>query len=80
MDDVYNNIHDYNPNKKRKILILFDEMLAYIITNHILQAIIKELFFRCRKLNISLTFIIILFFCSKRLKIKIYTLRNNEDS
>ena len=62
MNDVYNNINDYNPNRKRKILIVFDDMIADIITNKKFQALIKELFIRCRKLNISLVFIIQLYF------------------
>ena len=57
MDDVYENIHDYNSSRKRKILIIFDDMIADIMTNKKFQAIIKELFIRCRKLNISLVFI-----------------------
>ena len=57
MDDVYENIHDYNSSRKRKILIVFDDMIADIMTNKKFQAIIKELFIRCRKLNISLIFI-----------------------
>ena len=57
MDDVYNNIDDYNPKRKRKIIIVFDDMIADIMTNKKVQAIIKELFIRCRKLNISLVFI-----------------------
>ena len=57
MDDVYNNIDDYNPKRKRKILIVFDDMIADIMTNEKFQAIIKKLFIRCRKLNISLVFI-----------------------
>ena len=57
MDDVYEDIDDYNPNRKRKILIVFDEMMADIMTNKEFQAIIKELFIRCRKLNVSLVFI-----------------------
>ena len=57
MDDVCNNVNDYNPKRKRKILIVFDDMIADIITNKRFQAIIKELFIRCRKLNISLVFI-----------------------
>ena len=57
MDDVYQNIDDYNPNRKRKILIVFDDMIADIMSNKKFQAIIKELFIRCRKLNISLVFI-----------------------
>ena len=57
MDDVYENIDDYNPNRKRKILIVFDDMIADIMSNKKFQAIIKELFIRCRKLNIPLAFI-----------------------
>ena len=44
MDDIYQNINDYNPIRKRKKLIVFDDMIADIITNKRFQAIIKELF------------------------------------
>ena len=54
MDGVYNNIDDYNPNRKRKILIVFDDMIADTTTNKKFQAVIKELFIRCKKLIISL--------------------------
>ena len=57
MDGVYININDYNPKKKRKILIVFDDMIVDIMTNTKFQAIIKELFIRYRKLNVSLAFI-----------------------
>ena len=57
MDDVYENIDDYNSGRKRKILIVFDDMIADIMTNKKFQAIIKELFVRCRKRKISLVFI-----------------------
>ena len=57
MDDVFSNIDDYNPKRKRKILIVFDDMIADIMTNKRLQAIIKKLFIKCRKLNMSLVFI-----------------------
>ena len=57
MDDVYENIHDYNPNRRRKILIVFDDMIPDILTNKKFQTIVRELFMRCRKLNISLVFI-----------------------
>ena len=33
MDDVYNNIVDYNPKRKRKILIVFDDLIPDIMTN-----------------------------------------------
>ena len=54
MDDIYNNIDNYNPTRKREILIVFDDMIADVMTNKKFQAIIKELFIRCRKLNTSL--------------------------
>ena len=57
MDDVYENTDDYNPSRKRKILIAFDNMIAEIMINEKFQAIMKELFIRRRKLNISLVFI-----------------------
>ena len=57
MDDVCNNIDNYNPKRKQKSLIVLHDMIADIMTNKKSQAIIKELFTRCRKLNISLVFI-----------------------
>ena len=57
MDDVYENIDDYNPSRKRKILIVFDDMIADIMTSKKFQTVIKQLFIRCRKTNISLVFI-----------------------
>ena len=57
MDGIYDNINDYNSNRRRKILNFFDGMIADIMTNKRFQAIIKELFIRPRKLNSSLVFI-----------------------
>ena len=57
MDDVYENTDDYNPSRKRKILIAFDNMIAEIMINEKFQAIMKELFIRCRKLCLSLSLI-----------------------
>ena len=51
MDDIYHYIDDYNPSRKIKVSILFDEMIDDIITNKKFQTIIKKLFIRCRKLN-----------------------------
>ena len=53
MQDVYKNIEDYNPIKKRKVLIIFDDMIADMKLN----PIVTELFIRGRKLNISIVFI-----------------------
>ena len=55
MDDVYENINDYNPS--RKVLIIFDDMIADIMSNKKFQTIIKKLFIRCRRLNVSLVFV-----------------------
>ena len=52
MYDVYENINDYTSSRKRKILVVFDDMIAAVMTNKTFQSIIKELFIRCRKLNI----------------------------
>ena len=57
MDDVYEDIDEYNPARKRKVLILFDDMIAEIMSNKKFQAVVKELFIRCRKLNVSLVYI-----------------------
>ena len=57
MDNVYENIDNYNQKRNKKVLIVFDDTTADIMTNKRFQAIMKELFIRCRKLNISLAFI-----------------------
>ena len=57
MQDVYKNIDEYNVDKERKILIVFDDMIADMINNKKLNSIVTELFIRNRKLNISLVFI-----------------------
>ena len=55
--DAYKIIKDYNPDKKRKVLIVFDDMIADMINNKKLIPIVTELFIRGRKLNISIFFI-----------------------
>ena len=52
MDDVYENINDYNPSKE--MLIVFEDIIADITTNEKFQALINELLIRCRKLSVSL--------------------------
>ena len=48
MEDVYENIDDYNLTRKRKILIVFDDMVGDIISSKKVQAVLRELFIRCR--------------------------------
>ena len=80
MDDVYENNHNYNQSRKRKILIIFDDMITGIMTNKKFQSIIKELFIRCRKNKyFSCIYQSILFFCPKRPKTKFNTLFNYEN-
>ena len=62
MDDIYKNIEDYDPNKKPKILIIFDCKIADMLSNRKLNPIVTELFIRARKLNIYIVFITQLYF------------------
>ena len=57
MQDVYKKIEDYNPGKKRKILIVFDGVIADMINNKKPNPVVTELFIRGRKRNISIVFI-----------------------
>ena len=54
---VYKNIDEYNKDKERKILIIFDDMIADMINNKKINSIVTELFIRGKKLNIYLIFI-----------------------
>ena len=54
-NDMDNN-YEYSPNKKGKILIVFDDMIADTLNNRKLNLIVTELFIRGRKVNISLVF------------------------
>ena len=57
MDDLYKNIEDYNPNKNGKILIVFDDIIADMLSNKTLNPIVTELLIRGRKVNTSLLLI-----------------------
>ena len=57
MEYVYKNIENYKPGKKRKILIVLDDMIVDMINNKKLNPVVTELFIRGRKLNISIVFI-----------------------
>ena len=57
MDDVLDDINNYNKNRDRKVLIVFDDMIADIEYNKKFIIIIKELFYRTRKINVSIVFI-----------------------
>ena len=57
MDDILSDIEDYNKKRKRKVLIMFDDMISHVMSDKKAQQILKDLFIRCRKLNISLCFL-----------------------
>ena len=56
MNDVLEDINNYNKNRDKKVLIIFDDMIADIMRSEKFKAIVKEVFIRCRKLNISIVF------------------------
>ena len=57
MMDVLDDINNYNKNRDKKVLIVFDDMIADIEYNKNFKRIIKELFYRAGKINVSIVFI-----------------------
>ena len=57
MDDIYKNFEEYNPNKKRKTLIVFDDMITECLVIKKLNSVVTESFIRGTELNIYLIFI-----------------------
>ena len=66
MNDVLDDINNYNKNRDKKVLIIFDDMIADIMGSEKFKAIVKELFIRCRKLIISIDFIMQSYFRTPR--------------
>ena len=67
MDGIYKNIEEYNTNKKGKMLIVFDDMIADRLSNQKVNPVVTELFIKGRELYISLVFIKqSFFFCSEK--------------
>ena len=57
MDDIFTDIEDYNKKRKRKVLIVFDDMISHVMSDKKAQQVLRELFIRCKKLNISFCFL-----------------------
>ena len=57
IDDIYDDINDYNKKRKINILIVIDDMISHAMSNKKAQQVLKELFIKCRKLNIYLCFL-----------------------
>ena len=70
MDDIYKNIEKKKPNKKRKILIVFDDMIPDMLSNKNFNPTVAEFFIRGRKRNISLVFITQSYFAVPKKKLK----------
>ena len=79
MDDIYKNNEEFNPNKKRNILIIFDYMIAHMLSNKKIDPIVTELF-KIKNFNFSCFYYAILFRCSKKYKTKFNTLFFYENS
>ena len=62
MDDIYENIEQYNPNKKCQIMIVFDIIFIDMLSNRNFNSTVNELIIRDRKLDISLVFITLSYF------------------
>ena len=81
MDDIYKNIEEYNPNKIRKIFIVFDDIFADILSNEKLNRLVSELFIKVRKPNISIVFITQSYFAEpKKYQTKFYALFDYKSS
>ena len=66
MDDIYGNTEEYNPNKRQKILNVFDDMIVDMLSSKKLNPIVTELSIRRRrKKYFSCFYQIILFSCSE---------------
>ena len=70
MDDIYKNIEEYNPTKRREILRVFDDMIGDMLGTSKLNSKVNKLFIKGRKLNISLVLITMLFCCTKKYQTK----------
>ena len=57
MDDIFPQIEDYNKKRRGKVLIIIDDMISHVMSNKKAQQVLKDLFIRCRKLNISICFL-----------------------
>ena len=68
MDDIYKNNEEFNPNKKRNILIIFDYMIADMLSNKKIDPIVTELF-KIKNFNFSCFYYAILFRCSKNIRL-----------
>ena len=56
LNDVPDDVNNYNKNRDKKVIIVFDDMIADIEYNKNFKRIIKELFYRARKMNVSIVF------------------------
>ena len=65
MDDIYKSMEEYNPNKRRKMLIVFNYVIANMLSNKKLYPIVNELFIRGKALNVSFLLHNLILLCQK---------------
>ena len=81
MDDIYENIEEHNPNKKRKKLTVFNDVIADMLNNKKLNPIVTELFIRGRKITfLPCFYYTVLFGCSQKYQTKFNSLFCYENS
>ena len=66
MDDIYENIEEYNTNKKHKILNIFDKIISDMLSNEKLNPIVTESFVRGKKIKHFFVFIIQSYFAASK--------------
>ena len=66
MDDIYKNIEEYNPNKKQKILIVFDDFIADMLSNKNTNSVVTNYLSEVEVKHFSCFYHTILFRCSKK--------------
>ena len=67
MDYIYKNIGEYNPNKKRKALVVFDDMIADMLSNKKVSPMVTEfLIDEWNYIYLSCFYLTISFFCAKK--------------
>ena len=57
VDDIFPQIEDFNKKRKTRVLIIFDDMISHVMSDIKAQQVLKDLFIRCRKINISPCFL-----------------------
>ena len=75
MDGIYKNFEESNLNEKYEILIVFDDMIVYILSNKSLNPIVTELFIKVDNLTIFLFLLQNFIFLYQKYQTKFYIMK-----